>query len=110
MAHSQAGASLGPSPASGPVTVPPGGQWRAALTLTPSSMAKALRDAVRLDIGGLEYVALRHPSGASATVFLFGANVTSFVDAEGFEWLTVRRSLRGICDPNGFRWRRIQKV
>jgi D-hexose-6-phosphate mutarotase len=35
-------------------------------------------------------VALRHPSGAHATVFLFGADVTSYVDASGTEWLAVR--------------------
>lgn len=40
--------------------------------------------------GGLYYVALEHESGASAKVFVFGADVTSYKDADGTEWVAVR--------------------
>mmetsp|Transcript_26960 Transcript_26960/g.80838 ORF Transcript_26960/g.80838 Transcript_26960/m.80838 type:complete len:307 (+) Transcript_26960:121-1041(+) len=42
------------------------------------------------DAGGLYYVDLRHESGASARVFVFGADVTSYKDAGGTEWVAVR--------------------
>jgi len=40
--------------------------------------------------GGLTYVAMTHPSGASAKVFTYGADLTSYVDREDVEWLAVR--------------------
>lgn len=45
---------------------------------------------VEKDAGGLEYVQLKHDSGASSKVFLFGGDLTSYVDAEGTEWVAVR--------------------
>lgn len=42
------------------------------------------------DAGGLYYVDLQHASGASAKVFVFGADVTSYKDADGVEWVAVR--------------------
>ena len=38
------------------------------------------------DAGGLEYVSLSHESGATSKVFLFGGDLTSYVDADGTEW------------------------
>uniref|UniRef100_A0A7S0TAA9 glucose-6-phosphate 1-epimerase n=1 Tax=Chrysocystis fragilis TaxID=1411660 RepID=A0A7S0TAA9_9STRA len=69
----------------------------AALVHPASHLARAGRRAVvpsavnlEEDAGGLKYVALTHPSGASAKVFLYGADVTSYVDADGTEWIAVR--------------------
>jgi glucose-6-phosphate 1-epimerase len=67
----------------------------AALALgrrTPDAdcVAIAAHSGVQTDAGGLEYVALSHPSGASAKIFLFGADVTSYIDAAGTEWIAVR--------------------
>ena len=42
------------------------------------------------DAGGLYYVDLQHESGASAKVFVFGADVTSYKDAGGTEFIAVR--------------------
>ena len=42
------------------------------------------------DAEGLYYVALEHESGASAKAFVFGADVTSYKDASGTEWIAVR--------------------
>jgi len=42
------------------------------------------------DAEGLYYVALEHESGASAKIFVFGADVTSYKDADGTEWVAVR--------------------
>lgn len=42
------------------------------------------------DAGGLKYVSLTHENGGSAKVFLFGADVTSYVDGSGTEWIAVR--------------------
>jgi glucose-6-phosphate 1-epimerase len=39
---------------------------------------------------GLGYVELTHDSGASAKVFPFGADVCSFKDSDGTEWIAVR--------------------
>ncbi len=39
---------------------------------------------------GLEYVALSHPNGAKAEVFLFGGVPTKYTDSLGFNWLAVR--------------------
>ena len=38
------------------------------------------------DAEGLEYVSLSHESGASSKVFLFGGDLTSYIDADGTEW------------------------
>jgi len=45
---------------------------------------------VEKDAGGLEYVSLSHESGATSKVFLFGGDLTSYVDADGTEWVAVR--------------------
>ena len=45
---------------------------------------------LKVDASGLEYIELTHPSGASAKVFVYGADVTSYVDASGTEWIAVR--------------------
>ena len=42
------------------------------------------------DAEGLYYVALEHESGASAKAFVYGADVTSYKDAGGTEWIAVR--------------------
>ncbi|KAH8074245.1 glucose-6-phosphate 1-epimerase [Aureococcus anophagefferens] len=42
------------------------------------------------DAEGLYYVALEHESGASAKAFVYGADVTSYKDASGTEWIAVR--------------------
>jgi glucose-6-phosphate 1-epimerase len=42
------------------------------------------------DAEGLYYVDLIHESGASAKCFVFGADVTSYKDADGTEWVAVR--------------------
>lgn len=59
--------------------------WHAA---RPAPRSAAL-GAMAKDGGGLEYAALTHPSGASAKVFVFGADVTSYVQ-DGTEWIAVR--------------------
>jgi len=63
--------------------------------IAPSSVKKTVvtrRQATYLeeDAGGLRYVLLKHPSGASAKVFPYGADVTSYIDASGTEWIAVR--------------------
>ena len=40
--------------------------------------------------GDLSYVKITHDSGASAKVYLYGADLTSYKDAEGTEWIAVR--------------------
>jgi len=40
--------------------------------------------------GELSYISLTHDSGASAKVYPFGADVCSFKDADGTEWIAVR--------------------
>ncbi|GAB5368549.1 hypothetical protein AAMO2058_001328900 [Amorphochlora amoebiformis] len=40
--------------------------------------------------GSLQTLKLTHPSGSEATMYKFGAAVTSFKDASGTEWLAVR--------------------
>lgn len=42
------------------------------------------------DAEGLYYVALEHESGSSAKAFVLGADVTSYKDADGVEWVAVR--------------------
>jgi len=39
---------------------------------------------------GLEYVALTHPSGAKAEIYLLGGVPTQYSDADGTEWIAVR--------------------
>ena len=39
---------------------------------------------------GLEYVQLKHDSGAKSQVYLFGGDVTQYSDADGTEWIKVR--------------------
>jgi len=39
---------------------------------------------------GLEYVKLVHPSGSSSEIYLYGGVVTSYIDAEGVEYIAVR--------------------
>lgn len=52
--------------------------------------ATATKNAVKRDAAGLDYVDLVCSSGAKARVFLYGADVTSYVDASGTEWIAVR--------------------
>jgi len=40
--------------------------------------------------GGLKFIELKHESGSSAKVYPFGADVCSFKDASGTEWIAVR--------------------
>ena len=51
------------------------------------SLAPRMSATVEKDAGGLEFVKLSHPSGASSKVFLFGGDVTSYTDAAGTEWI-----------------------
>jgi len=39
---------------------------------------------------GLEYVKLVHPTGSSSEVYLYGGVVTSYIDAQGVEYIAVR--------------------
>ncbi|KAJ8601385.1 hypothetical protein CTAYLR_004986 [Chrysophaeum taylorii] len=67
-----------------------------AVALTTTSRGSLGRQTVRMgvtleeDAGGLKYVHLTHKSGSSAKVFVYGADVTSYVDAQGTEWIAVR--------------------
>merc|ERR1719453_819900 len=40
--------------------------------------------------GGLDFITLKDPSGASAQIYLFGGDVTSYKDASGTEWIANR--------------------
>jgi len=39
---------------------------------------------------GLEYVKLVHENGSSSEIYLFGGDVTSYIDAGGVEYIAVR--------------------
>ena len=58
-------------------------------TRAPALQARQGAD-LEKDAGGLYYVDLQPESGASAKVFVFGADVTSYKDADGTEWVGVR--------------------
>jgi glucose-6-phosphate 1-epimerase len=64
---------------------------QSARPLTPCYASEQQSGAyLEKDDGGLYYVNLQHESGASAKVFVFGADVTSYKDADGTEWVAVR--------------------
>jgi glucose-6-phosphate 1-epimerase len=56
----------------------------------PSLVARQAGAYLEKDAEGLYYVALEHDSGASAKAFVLGADVTSYKDAGGTEWIAVR--------------------
>jgi glucose-6-phosphate 1-epimerase len=60
------------------------------VALAATTGTKVGEGVLKVDEGGLEYAELTHPSGASAKVFTYGADVTSYVDASGTEWIAVR--------------------
>jgi len=71
-----------------PVQLGAGEKWVGTMSLVPEPIPTAAN--LKVDEGGLEYAELTHPSGASAKVFTYGADVTSYVDASGTEWIAVR--------------------
>jgi len=61
-------------------------------TMRKRSGVSSLRMGMYLetDPGGLQFVKLTHRDGSSAKIFLYGADLTSYVDGSGTEWLAVR--------------------
>ena len=77
-----------------PIRLAPGDLWEGATVLTPRPVALDPRSCTKagtLETGcPLNYVVLRHPNGSRAKVYLHGATVASYIDAEGYDWLQVR--------------------
>jgi len=59
-------------------------------------MSDSVAEAEKIEAGlltnsdGLEYVKLVHENGSSSEIYLFGGDVTSYIDAEGVEYIAVR--------------------
>ena len=59
-------------------------------------MSDSVAEAEKIEAGlltnsdGLEYVKLVHENGFSSEIYLFGGDVTSYIDAEGVEYIAVR--------------------
>jgi len=66
-------------------------QWAAARGFSGAvTKAATIAGGLMKNDMGLEYVKLVHPSGSSSEVYLYGGVVTSYIDAQGVEYIAVR--------------------
>mmetsp|Transcript_23937 Transcript_23937/g.49444 ORF Transcript_23937/g.49444 Transcript_23937/m.49444 type:complete len:178 (-) Transcript_23937:12-545(-) len=54
------------------------------------AVAEKVEAGLKTNSDGLEYVKLVHENGSSSEIYLFGGDVTSYIDAEGIEYIAVR--------------------
>lgn len=66
--------------------------WKRASAQTQAmpNMAMMASTGLKTDDNGMEYVDLAHPNGATAKIYLYGADVVSYKDDKGCEWIAVR--------------------